>query len=93
MFVSILVTGFVDKHRAHLIQRVSSVMEIADTLLTKEIISNEMYNAIKVANTTQEKMRTLHGFLDPKGRDVKAEFFKVLKKKEGFLVNDLNSRY
>lgn len=68
-------------------------MEIADTLLTKEIISNEMYNAIKVGNTTQEKMRTLYGFLDPKGRDVKAEFFKVLKKKEHFLVNDLNSRY
>lgn len=82
---------FVDKHRDVLIQRVSTVEQIADTLLTKTIIDSEMYNIIIKATTPQEKMRILYSFLDSGGRIVKAEFCKVLKEKERFIVDDLES--
>lgn len=89
---SISETEFVDEHRAMLIQRVASVMEIADILLSKKIITNEMYSAIQESPSSQEKMRTLYRFLDSGGRAVKPEFYKVLKEKEPFLVEDLESR-
>lgn len=91
MFISILDVQFVDKHRDVLIQRVSMVEQIADTLLTKEIIDAEMYSIILNATTPQEKMRILYSFLDSRGRVVKAEFYQVLKEKERFIVDDLES--
>ncbi|KAI5621402.1 caspase recruitment domain-containing protein 8 isoform X3 [Silurus asotus] len=83
---------FVDIHRDMLIQRVLSVNEIADTLLTKRMISNETYSDIRNAATSQEKMRTFYRSLNSGGKSVKAEFYKVLKEKEHYLVNDLLSR-
>ncbi|XP_060776916.1 NACHT, LRR and PYD domains-containing protein 14-like isoform X2 [Neoarius graeffei] len=84
---------FVDKYRDTLIQRVASVLEIADTLLTKKIINNEMYSVLNEATTPQEKMRKLYRFLDSGGRAAKAEFYKVLKEKELLVVNDLESGF
>ncbi|XP_060776903.1 NACHT, LRR and PYD domains-containing protein 3-like [Neoarius graeffei] len=84
---------FVDKYRDTLIQRVASVLEIADALLTKKIITNEMYSVIIEATTPQEKMRKLYRFLDSGGRAAKAEFYKVLKEKEVFVVSDLESGF
>ncbi|KAF5880188.1 caspase-8-like, partial [Clarias magur] len=78
---------FVDKHREQLIQRVSSVMEIADCLLTQKMITDEMYSEISAAATMQGKMRILYKSLDSK--TVKEEFYKVLKEKQRFLVADL----
>ncbi|XP_060785444.1 uncharacterized protein LOC132891662 isoform X2 [Neoarius graeffei] len=83
---------FVDKHRDTLIQKVSSVMEIADTLLTKNIIRKENYSEIFNASTSQEKMRILYRCLDSGGMETKAEFYRLVKKKEPFLVHDLESR-
>ncbi|KAM9468618.1 uncharacterized protein Hap1MRO34_013261 isoform 1-T2 [Clarias gariepinus] len=78
---------FVDEHREQLIQRVSSVMEIADCLLTKKIITGEIYNNVSAASTSQEKMRILYKSLNSK--IVKEEFYKILKEKQRFLVADL----
>ncbi|KAI5621398.1 NACHT, LRR and PYD domains-containing protein 1b allele 2 [Silurus asotus] len=81
---------FVDLHRDMLIQRVSSVNEIADNLLTKRMISNETYSDIRNATIPQEKMRILYRSLNSGGRAVKAEFYKVLMEKEPYLVKDLD---
>ncbi|XP_060732001.1 MORC family CW-type zinc finger protein 3-like isoform X2 [Tachysurus vachellii] len=83
---------FVDKHRDTLIQRVFLVLEIADTLLTKKLIRDELYNDIKEATTPQKKMRILYSCLDSGGRTVKAEFYKILKQKQPEIVNDLDPR-
>ncbi|XP_060776921.1 NACHT, LRR and PYD domains-containing protein 3-like isoform X2 [Neoarius graeffei] len=84
---------FVDKYRHTLIQRVASVLEIADALLAKKIITSEMYSVIIEATTPQEKMRKLYRFLDSGGRAAKAEFYKVLKEKELPVVKDLESGF
>ncbi|XP_047670964.1 NACHT, LRR and PYD domains-containing protein 1 homolog isoform X1 [Tachysurus fulvidraco] len=83
---------FVDKHRNTLIQRVLPVMEIADTLLTKKLIRDELYNDIKEATTPQKKMRILYSCLDSGGKAVKAEFYKILKQKQPEIVNELDPR-
>ncbi len=46
-----------NKHREHLIQNVSSVMEIADCLKSKKMINREMYSKVRAAEPRQEKMR------------------------------------
>ncbi|KAL7838710.1 hypothetical protein AOLI_G00271140 [Acnodon oligacanthus] len=51
---------FVDEHMATLIQRVSSVKEIVDHLLSKNMISKEMNDKIRGENTSQEQMRLLY---------------------------------
>ncbi|GAA6078271.1 NACHT, LRR and PYD domains-containing protein 1b allele 2-like, partial [Tachysurus ichikawai] len=90
----IFLTGaeFVDKHRDTLIQRVFPVLEIADTLFTKKLIRDELYNDIKEAISSQKKMRILYSCLDSGGKAVKAEFYKILKHKQPEIVNDLDSR-
>ncbi|GAA6081705.1 NACHT, LRR and PYD domains-containing protein 1b allele 2-like [Tachysurus ichikawai] len=75
-----------------LIQRVLPVLEIADTLFTKKLIRDELYNDIKEATTSQKKMRILYSCLDSGGKAVKAEFYKILKQKQPEIVNDLDSR-
>lgn len=78
-----------DQHREMLIQRVTSIMEIADSLRSKEMITKEMYSYIEVQSTPQEKMRELYKHLESGGRKVKAEFYQILKKKQPFLVEEL----
>lgn len=90
MFISILGAAFVDKHRDTLIQRVLPILEIADTLLTKKLITHEMYNEINEATTSQNKMRILYKHIN--SRAVKAEFYKILKEKQPDVVDELNSR-
>ncbi|XP_072515994.1 NACHT, LRR and PYD domains-containing protein 1b allele 2-like [Salminus brasiliensis] len=82
---------FVDEHREKLIQSVSCVMELADSLQSQKMITKEMYSNIKVAKTSQERMRILYEILQSAGRAVKAEFFEVLKEKQPFLVDELES--
>ncbi|KAF4079400.1 hypothetical protein AMELA_G00177560 [Ameiurus melas] len=82
---------FVDKHREMLIQRISSVMEIADCLQSKNIITGEIYSTVSAEATSQEKMRALYRSLDSGGSAVKEEFYKILKVKQHFLVEDLES--
>ncbi|KAI5630402.1 caspase recruitment domain-containing protein 8 isoform X8 [Silurus asotus] len=82
---------FVDKHREQLIQRVPSVMEIADSLLSKNMISPEMYNKIHVEPSRINQMRLLYEVLETGGGAVKAEFYKILKEKHSALVDDLEA--
>ncbi|KAK2816588.1 hypothetical protein Q7C36_022859 [Tachysurus vachellii] len=79
---------FMDRHREHLIQRVSSVMEIADCLKSKMMISDEKYNKIHAASTSCEQMRLLYSSLNT--GVVKAEAYKVLKEKQPHLVDELS---
>ncbi|KAK9951846.1 hypothetical protein ABG768_017721 [Culter alburnus] len=80
---------FVEKHRADLIQRVSSGMAIADGLRAKRMIPDEMYSKVHAAGTRQEKIRLLFDVLDSQGSSVKAEFYRLLEKNESYLVHDL----
>ncbi|KAG7314437.1 hypothetical protein KOW79_021740 [Hemibagrus wyckioides] len=82
---------FVNEHRETLIQKVSSVMEIADCLKGKDMISDEMYSKIQEEATPQAKMRELYKHLNSGGRKVKAEFYQILKKKLRYLVEELES--
>lgn len=78
---------FVDNHSAELIQRVSVVMPIADALMSAGIIHNETYSKIRAASPNQDKMREL---LDALNTDkAKSTFYDLLKKKDSFLVKDL----
>ncbi|XP_036436880.1 uncharacterized protein LOC118815053 [Colossoma macropomum] len=82
---------FVDKHREQLIQRVSSVKEIADHLMGK--MTNEIYNNIVTATPHQQQMRMLYvQVLNPGGATVKAEFYRILKIKQPYIVEDLEAR-
>ncbi|XP_046695434.1 NACHT, LRR and PYD domains-containing protein 1b allele 2-like isoform X2 [Silurus meridionalis] len=92
--LSLPTTGFecfADKHREQLIQRVSTVMEIADGLKSKNMISPEMYNKIHVEPLRINQMRLLYEVLESGGGAVKAEFYKILKEKHPALVDDLEA--
>ncbi|CAB1342331.1 unnamed protein product, partial [Coregonus sp. 'balchen'] len=82
---------FVDRHMAILIQRVHTVMPIADDLLSNDMISDEEYSNIHTSQTSQDKMRTLYPFLQSGGPKVKSAFYRSLLKHNSFLVNDLAS--
>ncbi|XP_050954195.1 NACHT, LRR and PYD domains-containing protein 1-like [Labeo rohita] len=82
---------FVNKHRRHLIHRVSSVMEIADGLMAKNMITGEIYSEVYAIKTPQDRLRLLLDALDSGGDSVKAEFYRLLKENEPHLVNDLDS--
>uniref|UniRef100_A0A672RX81 FIIND domain-containing protein n=1 Tax=Sinocyclocheilus grahami TaxID=75366 RepID=A0A672RX81_SINGR len=82
---------FVNTNRHHLIQKVTSVMEIADGLCAKGMITTEMYNEVHVKEPCQNKMRALWKALDSGGPSVTAEFYRLLKEKEPHLVEDLVS--
>ncbi|GAA6102251.1 uncharacterized protein LOC113650933 isoform X1 [Tachysurus ichikawai] len=82
---------FVDKHKADLVQRVTSVMEIVDHLISKNIITREMYNKINTEATSQDKMRELYKYLDSAGRAAKAEFYQILLEKHRNLVTELQT--
>ncbi|KAF7688771.1 hypothetical protein HF521_013578 [Silurus meridionalis] len=85
------VESFVDKHREQLIQRVSSVMEIAGGLKCWNMISDEMYNYIHVEPSLYKQMRLLYDAFHSGERAVKAKFYKILKEKQPFKVDDLES--
>uniref|UniRef100_A0A4W4GVP7 FIIND domain-containing protein n=1 Tax=Electrophorus electricus TaxID=8005 RepID=A0A4W4GVP7_ELEEL len=75
----------------HLIQRVSSVMEIADCLKSKNMITDEMYSNIQAASTSHQRMRFLYDALQTTGKAGKAELYEILKEKMPHLVEDLES--
>lgn len=89
IIVCVLGADFVDQLSDELIQRVSSVMEIADCLKSKSMITQEMYNRIQAAATPQDKMRELYNHLS--SREVKEGFYQILKKKQAHLVKELES--
>eukprot|EP00063_Salmo_salar_P058945 XP_014033780.1 PREDICTED: serine/threonine-protein kinase/endoribonuclease IRE1-like [Salmo salar] len=81
---------FVDRHRAELIQRVHTVMPIADDLLRNKMIHPEVYSNIQTANTSQDQMRELYKALKSGGPEVKSAFYRSLLKQDRYLVEDLD---
>ncbi|XP_050957959.1 uncharacterized protein LOC127159060 [Labeo rohita] len=81
---------FVNKHRRHLIHRVSSVMEIADGLMAKNMITGEIYSEVYAIKTPQDRLRLLLDALDSGGDSVKAEFYRLLKENEPHLMAQNN---
>ncbi|KAG1939606.1 caspase recruitment domain-containing protein [Pimephales promelas] len=82
---------FVKKHRDKLIERVLSAKAIADGLSAKDMIPGEMYSDVNAAKTRQEKTRLLLDALNSGGASVKAEFYRLLKEKEPYLVDELET--
>uniref|UniRef100_A0A3B3VMB7 CARD domain-containing protein n=1 Tax=Poecilia latipinna TaxID=48699 RepID=A0A3B3VMB7_9TELE len=81
-------THFVDKHRRELINRVGNIGPILDELLDQEVLDNEAYNKINALPTNQEKVRELcTKYLN--ARMTKDIFYIILKKKEKFLIEEL----
>ncbi|XP_053086284.1 NACHT, LRR and PYD domains-containing protein 1b allele 2-like [Pangasianodon hypophthalmus] len=89
--MEIIGADFVDQHRETLIRRFSSVMEVADCLKCKNMITDEMYSNIQTKSTPQDKMRELYTCLNSEGRAVKQEFYDFLERNQSVLVDDLMS--
>lgn len=70
--------AWVDTHRAELIQSVTSVMQIADEMLDRNIIKQEMYDRIRTNATTQDQMRELYRALSCTA--AKSAFYTILHK-------------
>ncbi|KAK7163590.1 hypothetical protein R3I93_007598 [Phoxinus phoxinus] len=83
---------FVDRNRAALIQRVTSVMPIADELQNKGMINPETYAEIRAEKTNPQKMRKLFEALDAGGHRVKHDFYYALKNHELYLFKDLGGK-
>lgn len=84
-------SAFVDRHTAEIIQRVTSVMPIADVLLSKRVLNHEKYSEISAATTPQKQMRKLFDCLRSAGAKGKTVFYGTLLEMEPFLVEDLNA--
>eukprot|EP00063_Salmo_salar_P083665 XP_014058500.1 PREDICTED: serine/threonine-protein kinase/endoribonuclease IRE1-like isoform X1 [Salmo salar] len=84
-----LAAEFVDRHRAELIQRVCTVMPIADDLLRRGMIYPEVYSNIQTANASQDQMRELYKAVQSGGPEVKSAFYRILLKQEPHLVINL----
>lgn len=80
-----------NRNRAALIQRVTSVMPIADELKSKNMIHGEKYAEIGAEKINPEKMRKLFEALAG-GDRVKHDFYYALKNHEPFLFKDLGKR-
>lgn len=78
-----------DQHRKMLIQRVSSVMEIVDCLLCKNMVTPEMYDEINAQSSSKKQMRLLYRHLS--GRAVREEFYNILREKQPHLIDELES--
>ncbi|KAF4117704.1 hypothetical protein G5714_002257 [Onychostoma macrolepis] len=80
---------FVDRNFAALVQKVTSVMAIADELKNKDMMHNEKYSEIRVEKTSQDKMRRLFEALHAGGDAVKYAFYYALRNHEPYLFRDL----
>jgi len=82
----------VDAKSAKLIQRVTSVMAIADELKSNDMLHKEKYDEIKAEKTSQDKMRMLFDSLKSGGDKVKKAFYDLLEKHQPQLFEDLGKR-
>ncbi|XP_077089774.1 NACHT, LRR and PYD domains-containing protein 1 homolog isoform X1 [Siphateles boraxobius] len=82
---------FVDAHWPKLVQRVNTVMPIADELQSRGMLEYEAYCKIEAAVTNQEKMREFYKVLHSGGDKVKSAFYSRLEIHEPPLFRDLSS--
>ncbi|XP_049417647.1 NLR family CARD domain-containing protein 3-like isoform X1 [Epinephelus fuscoguttatus] len=69
--------NWVDNNRAKLIQNVTLVIKIADEMLQRNIMQEEMYSNIEAARTSQEQMRLLYRTLT--SVKAKSAFYNILR--------------
>ncbi|XP_033996993.1 NACHT, LRR and PYD domains-containing protein 1b allele 3-like [Trematomus bernacchii] len=82
---------FVDRNWAELIQDVSEVMAITEAL--GDMVHPETLSNIGRQDTSQDKMRMLHGPLHSGGDKVKAAFYDALKAQHLHLVERLGGSF
>uniref|UniRef100_A0AAY5KUE7 Ig-like domain-containing protein n=1 Tax=Esox lucius TaxID=8010 RepID=A0AAY5KUE7_ESOLU len=80
---------FVNSTRDDLIQKVTNVTLIADRLLQKGLILEEVYSGISTAESSQDQMILLFHALDEGGSEVKSAFYRILLEHQPVLVQDL----
>ncbi|XP_062421683.1 uncharacterized protein LOC134132888 [Pungitius pungitius] len=86
-------SDFVDEHRAALIDRVNNVEAILDDLLAEGVVSQAKYDEIMAISTSRDRMRSLFsGPLNAAGCDGKEVFYKILQRREKFLMKDLQKK-
>uniref|UniRef100_A0A672RUC8 Si:ch211-66k16.27 n=1 Tax=Sinocyclocheilus grahami TaxID=75366 RepID=A0A672RUC8_SINGR len=85
-------TQFVDGNYAALIQRVTSVMALADELKNRGMIHDEKYSGIVAEQTNQGKMRKLFEVLNSGDDQVKNAFYYALRNHEPALFRNLGKR-
>ena len=76
-----------DKHKVQLIQRVKTISQILDQLLTKKVIDQETYDKIRAVKPSQEQMRELYSSLN--AAVCKDIFYEILEEKQKWLIDDL----
>ncbi|KAG8141308.1 hypothetical protein E2320_006942 [Naja naja] len=79
---------FIERHREALIQRTTTVEEILDHL-HGIVLSEQQYQNIMIAGTSQDKMRELFKLLPGWDRRCKDLLYEVLREKRRFLIEDL----
>uniref|UniRef100_A0A8D0DMJ9 CARD domain-containing protein n=1 Tax=Salvator merianae TaxID=96440 RepID=A0A8D0DMJ9_SALMN len=82
---------FIERHRAELIQRASSVEQILDDLVGV-VIGREQYEKISSNEPSQEKMRQLYRLLPSWNDYCKDLLYRTLKKTNKFLIAELEEK-
>ncbi|XP_073721128.1 uncharacterized protein [Misgurnus anguillicaudatus] len=80
---------FVRKHFSALVNKVKSVMPIADKLLANNMITQEKHSKITARVAHQDKIRLLLSVVNSGGPALKSCFFEVLKEEEPILIQEL----
>lgn len=83
---------FVDKHREAIIQRCTLVDPILDRLLSRELLTEEQYDSVRVMTPVQNKMRELYRLMLGWGEADKDHFYKALRDQNAPLVRDLEGQ-
>ncbi|XP_075785034.1 uncharacterized protein LOC142829356 isoform X2 [Pelodiscus sinensis] len=84
-------THFVERHREQLIQRVTAVDSILDSL-HGPVLDTEQYERVRAEKTNQDKMRKLYGLAPSWNADCKEQFYQALREKHRYLVEELEGR-
>ncbi|XP_034624118.1 NACHT, LRR and PYD domains-containing protein 1b allele 2-like isoform X2 [Trachemys scripta elegans] len=82
-------THFVDQHREQLIQRVTAVDGILDSLHSL-FLDTEQYQRVRAERTNPDKMRKLYELVPSWNSDCKEKLYQVLKDKHRHLVEELS---
>ncbi|XP_053550286.1 apoptosis-associated speck-like protein containing a CARD [Bombina bombina] len=80
---------FIDKHREALIQRMSQVDPVLDTLLQEQLLTSEKYDNVRSKTTSQQQMRQLYCYIREWGRPDKEKLYQAIKKCNPPLIKDL----
>ncbi|XP_063077014.1 protein NLRC3-like [Engraulis encrasicolus] len=80
---------FLKKNRARLIQKVTNVMQLADEMLSEDLINEEQYSVIKAETTGPDKMRCIYDALRSCGPPQRKKFFSILQELHSLLLQEL----